>query len=132
MVARTFPTRGSRSVVAFGVVVAALITFGSLAAAAAANSYGGYGTGSSNLGTRAAITVNGTWSTSAAACIAYYSDAGASTQWIQTGVVRCFNGALADGTCGGSGATTYTEVKSTGVAAACTQGSGVSSGTAHT
>lgn len=127
LIARALAWLSLRSVV----VVAALIAFGSLTAVAAANTYGGYGTGNSNRGTRSSITVNGTWSTSAAACIAYYSDAGASTEWIQTGVYRCFNGATADRTCGG-GATTYTEVKSPGVAPACTAGSGVSSGTAHT
>jgi hypothetical protein len=100
------------------------------ASAAGANTYAGYEKSANNLGTRSSIEVNGTWSTSAAQCVLYYSDAGIGP-WIQTGVYRCFNGVSLDGTCTG-GAAAYTEVKNSGVAAACTAGGGISSGTWHT
>lgn len=118
----------------FVVVLAALamcLALGQSAPAAnAAHTYGGYIISSSFLGTRAAIRENGTWSTSAAQCIIFYSDAGVGP-WIQTGMYRCFNGITIDGTCGG-GAASYTEVKASGVAPTCTAGGGVSGGSTHT
>lgn len=109
-----------------------LVLAGAVATAAAAHTYGYYYlSGGSYLGTRSAIMESGTWSTSAAACIEFYSDAGVSPTWIQSGMYRCFNGATIDGTCVG-GAASYVEVnQGPSIAPTCTQGSGVSGGSTH-
>jgi hypothetical protein len=114
------------AVLAVGLVVAA-----SAATTAGAHTYGYYYLSGSYLGTRSTITESGTWSTSASACIEFYSNAGASPTWIQAGMYRCFNGTTIDGTCVG-GAASYVEVnQGPAIAPVCTQGSGVGGGTTH-
>jgi hypothetical protein len=73
-------------------------------------------------GTRVTIKPQGTFSSSSAQCIEFYSNANNSdvTKWIQTGMYRCFQGVSIDGTCPG-GLDSYVEVKpSSGVAPSCT------------
>lgn len=126
--------RGGLSLSRWGLTATTLaVAIGVLAAPASAvsHSYRECQINTSTLGTRAAIKENGTWSTSGVACIAFYSDVGSTIAWIQTGMFRCFNGLTVDGTCSG-GTASYAEVKNPGVAAACTQGSGVSGGSTHT
>ena len=111
-----------------------LIVLGAcVAAAIAASSAGAYTYGEKELtqgkngccsdqllGSRSTIKPQGTWTTSNAQCVEYYSNADDSvSSWIQTGMYRCFNGAAIDGTCFG-GVHSYVEVGHPGIFPSCT------------
>ena len=115
----------------FACVLVAVVA-GVAAASAAAYTYGYYYISNGTfLGTRSTITESGTWSTSAATCILFYSDAGTSPTWIQSGMYRCFNGASIDGTCTGGAASYVEERQNSSVSPSCTAGGGVSGGSTH-